>query len=147
MNWKRIIGGGLVAGLVMMVGEFGIEPLMGPYMENFFRRLGLAVPGESAMVTLAVLVVVTGIVSVWLYAAILPRYGAGIRTAVIAGTAVWGLSCLLPNIVMYAFGLYDTTLFWFASGWPLVETVVATIAGAKVYRETAALSAVAAAVR
>lgn len=60
---------------------------------------------------------------------------------------VWTLLCLLPNITLYAFGVFDTALFWFASAWPLVETVVATIAGAKVYREAPGIGAMAAVVR
>jgi len=133
MNWKRIFGGGLVAGVVYMVGEFGIEPLMGPAMENFFHRLGLSVPGESAMVALAVMMPVLGIISIWMYAAILPRYGTGARTATSVGVVVWALSCLMPNVVMYVFGLYEAKLFWFSIVWPLIESVAATIAGAKVY--------------
>ena len=135
MNWKRIIAGGLVAGVVLNIGEFAIEPLMGSAMEDFFKRLGLPVPGESAMAAFAMTAFVLGIVSVWLYAAIRPRYGAGARTAVTAGTAVWALSCLIPNIGLYAFGLFGTRLFWLSTLWPLVETVVATVTGAWVYRE------------
>ena len=135
MNWKRIVGGGVIAGLVMIVGEFAIEPLMGSFMENFFKRLGQAVPGESAMMAFAGLLIVRGIASVWLYAAIRPRFGAGWRTASLAGAMIWGLSCLFPNTAMYAFGLYDTPTYWFVLTWPLIETVASTLAGAAIYRE------------
>jgi hypothetical protein len=133
MNGMRIIGAGLVAGLVMNIGEFAIEPLMGPQMEKFFGRLGLPVPGEPAMLGLAVMVLALGITTVWLYAAVTPRFGAGIATAVIAGAVVWLLSCLLPNVVLLVFGVFDAKLFWFASLWPFVETIAAAIVGAKVY--------------
>lgn len=135
INWKRVVAGGLVAGIALNVGEFAIEPLMGPQMEVFFKRLGLPMPGEPAMAAFAVTAMLLGIVSVWLYAAIRPRYGAGPRAAVIAGVAVWALSCVFPNIAMYVFGLFDARLFWFSTLWPLVETVLATLAGAWVYRE------------
>lgn len=136
MNWKRIIGGGLLAGLVLNLGEFGIEPLMGSRTEEFFRRLGLPTPPESVMGLLAVGAFVLGIMSVWLYAAIRPRYGGGASTAAIAGVAVWALSCLLPNATMYAFGLIGSaSLFWLWTLWPLVESVGSTMAGAWVYRE------------
>ena len=36
---------------------------------------------------------------------------------------------------MYAFGLYETKMYVFVNTWPLVETVLATIAGARIYRE------------
>ena len=136
MNWKRIIGGGLLAGLILNLGEFGIEPLMGAKIEEFFRRLGLPTPPESVMALLAIGAFVLGIIAVWLYAAIRPRYGSGASTAAIAGIAVWALSCLLPNATMYAFGLIGSaSLFWLWTLWPLLESVVSTIVGAWIYRE------------
>jgi hypothetical protein len=134
LNWKRIIAGGLLNGLLLNVGEFAVEPLMGPYMQDFFNRLGLPVPGESAMLALAATAFLVGILTIWLYAAIRPLYGPGARTAVIAGVVSWAFSCALPNVAMYAFGLYGAELFWFATLFPLVETVLATLAGAWVYR-------------
>ena len=136
MNWKRVVTGGLLAGLVINLGEFGIEPMMGTQLETFFQRLGLPAPGESVMAALALSAFALGVVAIWLYAAIRPRYGAGVRTAIVAGVAVWALSCLLPNVAMFAFGLIGTArLFWLWTTWPLVETVLATVAGAWVYRE------------
>lgn len=135
INWKRVIAGGLVAGLVINIGEFAVEPLMGQQMEDFFKRLELLPPGEGAMMALAGAAFLLGIITVWLYAAIRPRYGPGARTAVIAGIAVWALSCLFPNIAMYVFGLFTTELFWFSTIGPLVEAVLASLAGAWIYRE------------
>jgi hypothetical protein len=34
---------------------------------------------------------------------------------------------------MYAYGIADAGFFWFASAWPLIETVVAVVIGAKVH--------------
>ena len=135
MNWNRVVVGGLVSGLVLNLGEFAIEPLMGPQMENFLRRLSLPVPTEGAMLALAAFAMVLGVVSVWLYAALTSRFGAGMRTAAVTGVLVWVLSCFFPNITIYFIGLFDAKMFWYASVWPLIETVLATMAGAKVYRE------------
>jgi hypothetical protein len=136
MNWKRIILGGLVAGLVLNVGEFAIEPLLGQHMETFFSRLGLPAPGESAMLAIAGGAFLLGIITVWLYAAIRPRYGPGAQTAICAGITVWLLSCLLPNVALYAFGVIGgATLFWIWTLWPLAESVIAALIGARIYRE------------
>ena len=133
MNWKRITTGGLLAGLVINVLEIALEPLMGSQMEEFFTRLRLPNPGESVMIAFALTSLVLGILTVWLYAAIEPRYGPSKGTAVRAGTVVWALSCLLPNIVLYAMGVLVGPLFWLATICPLVESILASLAGAWVY--------------
>ena len=48
---------------------------------------GAFTPGQ--MVWFDVLGIVTGVVAVRIYAAIRPRYGAGVKTAIYAGIAVW----------------------------------------------------------
>jgi hypothetical protein len=133
MDQKRIVLGGLGAALVMMVGEFAIEPAMSSTTQRFFSRLGLPVPGESAMVGLALTLLVLGYITVCLYAEFSIRSGAGVKTAALTGVLVWVLSCMLPNITLYTFGVVDTEFFLFASAWPLVETVAAAVAGAAIH--------------
>ncbi len=75
---------------------------------------------------------------VWLYAAIRPRYGAGPKTAVWAGLAVWVAGVLLPNAVfMGAAGLFPASLTVMTTAAGIVELVVATLAGAALYKEGA----------
>ena len=133
MDQKRIVLGGLGAALVMMAGEFAIEPAMSSTTERFFSRLGLPMPGESAMIGLALTLLVIGYITVCLYAEFSIRSGAGVKTAAQTGVLVWVLSCLLPNITLYTFGVVDTEFFLFANAWPLVETVVAAVIGAAIY--------------
>ena len=144
INWRRVVIAGLAVGLAINVGELAIEPLMGHQMEDFFARLKLPVPAESAMLVIGASAFALGVLTMWLYAATRPMYGGGARTASIVGLAVWALSCLFPNVAMLAFGLYTPQLFWFASLWPMVETVVATVLGARMYeRGTARVTAAA----
>ena len=133
MQLKRIIYGGLAASLVMVVGEFAIEPAMGSLTEHFFSRLGLPIPGESAMIGLVATILVVGFITVCLYAEFSVRSGAGVKTAAQTGALVWVLSCLLPNIVLLSYGVFDARFFLFATIWPLVQSVVATVIGAAVY--------------
>ena len=60
----------------------------------------LGKPGFSQMqiILFNVIGLLAGIVAIWVYAAIRPRFGAGIKTAVYRGVAAWILSTLLPNI-------------------------------------------------
>ena len=51
-----------------------------------------------------------GILAIWLYAAIRPRYGAGSKTALYAGAAVWGLGYLLGSVMPLALHLFPRRL-------------------------------------
>jgi len=92
----------------------------------------------STTVLMVVLGFVSGIASIWLYAAIRPLYGAGPGTAALAGVAAGLLAGVLPDI---GWGL--TLRLIPASVWvgdavfTLVVTVIATLLGAWVYKEPA----------
>jgi hypothetical protein len=75
-----------------------------------------------------------GIWLVWLYAAIRPRLGAGVRTAIIAGLALWvagALSSLSTTIA----GVLPSSLTVTAIVWGLFEMPIATVVGAWLYKE------------
>jgi F0F1-type ATP synthase assembly protein I len=79
----------------------------------------------------------TGLVAVWVYVAIRPRFGAGIKTAIYAGLAVWLLTTLFPNVAfMHVAHLFSDHLTLYTTLGGLVEVVFGTLAGASVYRET-----------
>lgn len=76
-----------------------------------------------------------GIMSLWLYAALRPRYGAGPGSAIIAGSVIWLLAALSAAIwvtlgVMEPRALLIPTLPY------LAIFILATLAGARVYRES-----------
>ncbi len=76
-----------------------------------------------------------GFILVWTYAAIRPRFGAGLKTAICASTLCWGLACLYPNLFFYVMNLFPRNMMVLATVWGLVETIVAGIAGAWAYTE------------
>ena len=79
---------------------------------------------------------VGGTVAVWIYVGIRPRFGAGLKTAIYAGLAVWVVGILLPNIIfMRIFGLFPSRLTLMTTLGALVETVPGAVAGAAIYKE------------
>ncbi len=89
-----------------------------------------------------------GLLAVWIYAAIRPRFGAGMRTAICAGIVTWVATSLLPNAsLMWVTGLFNNHLTLYTTAGALIELVVGTVAGAAVYREGTAEAGAAASQR
>ena len=84
INFGRVILGGLLAGIVVNISEFVLNTIvLKSEMEAGMKALGKTVPQSGGAIAVwTVLGFAIGIVSVWLYAAIRPRYGAGPATAV-----------------------------------------------------------------
>jgi len=135
INWSRVFVGGLLMGVVLVV--FGLINLF-LFKEDLAAIFeGLGRPPEPTMgqlVYIGILTFVIGIWAVWLYAAIRPRFGPGPKTAAIAGYAVWLILSLADlawgSLVGFPIGLLATILAYY-----LVVIVVATVAGAWVYKE------------
>ena len=142
INWMRVIGGGLVAGVVMNAGEAALHGgVLGEASQLLAAKYQLAATPASVVpvVTLVTMTFVLGIASVWLYAAIRPRYGTGARVAIIAGLAVWVMAHLWSGVYlgMGLGGLVDAKLAYVPVIWGLIEAPLGTLAGAWVYREAA----------
>jgi hypothetical protein len=139
INWTRVLTGGLVAGLVMNIGEAALHGgMLGADAQQLFDRYQIqALASAVPIVSLIVMTFVLGIASVWLYAAIRPRYGAGAKTAIIAGLAVWVIAHVWSGVYlgMGFLGLIPAKLAYLPIAWGLVEAPLGTLAGAWLYRE------------
>ena len=94
MNTGKVVVGGLVAGLVMNVidyvtNTYVLATQMKAEMDKLNPSLMTNMEGSNTMITWIVLDFVLGILLVWTYAAIRPRFGAGPKTAVYAGLLFW----------------------------------------------------------
>jgi hypothetical protein len=80
--------------------------------------------------------IVVGIVTIWIYAAVRPRLGPGLGTAIRVGVVVWIISVLVPNAsFMYVAKLFPKGVTLYTTLGGLVEVVVGTIVGAWLYKE------------
>jgi hypothetical protein len=98
--------------------------------------MGVAQPGMQQIAWLLSMTFVMGILIVFLYAGLRPRFGAGARTAVIAGVAVW-IVAMMGTTADTIIGILPSSLLLLAGAWSLVETVVAAVVGAWLYQESA----------
>jgi hypothetical protein len=136
INTRGIIVGGLAAGLIINISEYILnEPVLGARMTAAMAAHNLPPIGGSAIAGFVILGFVLGLVLVWVYAAIRPRFGAGPRTAAIAGVVVWFLDYFSGAIGFGALGLFSRKLILVALAWGFVEMVVAALVGARLYSE------------
>jgi ABC-type dipeptide/oligopeptide/nickel transport system permease component len=135
INVGRVILGGLLAGLVINVFEYVLNTFVWAERSNaVFARLGLAPPGMQQITWFIVLAFLFGILLVFVYAAIRPRFGASVKTALIAGLLLW-LAGLPHAISMSILGIMPSDLTIMALIAGLIELEVAAIAGARLYKE------------
>ncbi len=136
INEKRVVLGGLLAGLVinLIQGVQGFVTMAD--WQVALQSKGLPIAADLlTMVLYLVLGFLIGIVAVWLYAAVRPRLGPGPATAVKVAVAVW-LLWYLPATAGYAsFGIFPARLLVVTATGGLVNIVLATLAGAWLYRE------------
>lgn len=141
INLARVVGGGLLAGLLMNISEFVLHAVVlrpeGERLLEEWKALGIA--GDPEPVLLLWLVLATfglGLLAVWTYAAVRPRLGPGPGTAVCVGLLVWALSYLYAGVYVHAgVTVYPAKLTWLPVVWSLIEVPVATLAGSWLYRE------------
>jgi hypothetical protein len=138
INMGRVILGGLVAGIVADLLAYPVDGVMlAQRWADGLQNLGHPNFSNTQMIGFNVLGIVGGIVAIWIYAAIRPRFGAGLRTAIRAGVIVWVLGTLVPNAAfMYVGNLFGKRLTLYTTLGALVEVVVGTIVGAWLYKES-----------
>ena len=131
----RMIAAGLVAGVVINVGEFALNlGLLGTQWSLARQALGL---GEESPILYVAWGFLNGLIAAAVYAAIRPRFVPGVRTALLAGFFVWSLSSLGVALIFLAAALYPPSLVWTVTLGEFVLLPLATVIGASIYREEA----------
>ena len=143
--YKGVLRGGLIAGAVLSLSDVLLygsvlkapmqaawEAAGRPAMSDLQRTL--EVPASIF------LDFVVGIVLMWLYAAIQPRFRAGVGTAVRAGLFAWFLAALLCATLMFQgvmpFGIMNITILILLFEYPL-----AVVLGARLCMDRAVIQA------
>jgi hypothetical protein len=139
INLSRVVLGGVVAGIVANILGYLVDGvLLAPQWTAAMKVLGKGDFSTNQILAFNVLGLTYGIFAVWLYAAIRPRYGAGPKTALCAGLAVWVAGVLLPNAgLMGVTGLFPSDLTTLTTLAGAVEWAAAILAGAALYQESA----------
>jgi apolipoprotein N-acyltransferase len=136
IRWGRVLAGGLVAGLIINIGESILNvPLAGEELAQALEARNLPPVGGGAIAYFIGMCFLLGILMVWIYAAVRPRLGPGPKTAVIVALVAWFMTLVWSGGAQVAMGIMPLRLTIFGLGWGLVEFIIASVVGAKLYRE------------
>ena len=139
INGSKVVVGGLVAGIVMNVSGFLVQGmLLGKRMETEMIAVAPTLQGRGmdggSMAGRVLTQFAVGVLLVWLYAAMRPRFGAGPKTAMLAAFAVWVCGFLFYLDWLYL-GLMSPGLYAIVSIAMAITLAVAAWAGAMLYKE------------
>lgn len=139
INTGKVVAGGIAAGVVInvidfVVHSFVLQERMKAEMDAVSPSLSMAMDGTTSMVAFIVCGFVLGILLVWVYAAMRPRFGPGSGTAVKAALTVW-----LPSSIAWSSWSLAGVISWnsyaMAAVAGLVTQLIAANVGAMIYTE------------
>ena len=141
INTGKVVTGGLVAGVVANAVDFVTNTYVLAADWQAWAAAHNIDPATLTSGTVAgtwvVVDFVFGILLVWTYAAMRPRFGPGIQTAFLAGLAIY----IAPTLVVFGFtmmGMMTMAMFVKGSCAAIVSTFGAAIVGAAIYKEEGA---------
>ena len=133
INWSRLLGCGLLAGIIWIILGSLVTALLG----RDFAALPsnhLAKPTAGFILLNVLIDLLEGISILWLYAAIRPSYGPGAKAAMVASFAWWFI-VNLGDATWCSFGFFPASTVIPLMVGTLPALVLATLAGARLYKE------------
>jgi hypothetical protein len=139
INWTRLFIGGFVAAVICFFSDgFFHERVASADWKAVYDNLRIANPPEDHAVALwyfALFEIGRGFVSLFVYALMRPLFRPGPKTAALAGVVAWFAFSLTGPAQFIPLGFYSHALWLKVGAFQLVTSIVATIAGAALYKE------------
>jgi hypothetical protein len=139
INTGKVVTGGLAAGVVLAILDFLVNGLLlaganRAAMTALNPTLAEGMESSGVMIAYIVLDLVFGLLLVWTYAAMRPRFGPGPKTAVFAGLQVWCVAFLL-YLSMTIMGMWAWGYFATVSVAMVVIMLIGALVGGMLYKE------------
>ena len=134
INIGKLIVGGIAAGVVLNIGDYVINELI---LKESFAAVMTArnvAPESMNLATLVVLDFAMALLLVFTYAAIRTRFGAGPKTAIVAGLIV----VMIANVQAAYFvgmGMFTWDVWMPAAALSTGNVVIASLVGGALYSE------------
>ncbi len=139
INWGRLLIGGFIAAIIAFFSDgFLHERIVGADWKAVYDRLLISEPQHegAGVLYFAVFELGRGLVSIFVYALMRPRFGPGPKTAALAGVAAWLAFSVTGPAQFIPLGFYSNALWLKVAAFQLITSILAAIAGAALYKET-----------
>jgi|GEM_PF-1611632 len=130
---KKIIGYGLIAGIIISISALTMVPVVGNEMDTVLANRSLPPLSNTAMAYFCCISLVFGISLIFLYAILKPLFSSWVKTAVIASIIIWVLAYLINNVSLAVYGFIPVRLAIIGTVWGLLELLSAGIITSKLY--------------
>ncbi len=134
-NAVRVLLGGVLAGIIINILEVAGGMLFMAEWTEAMEDLGVREMTTGQMILHPLLALLNGILAVWLYVAFRARYGPGPKTAVRTGLTFAIIGYAIPGMAWGVMVNFPPRLLTIWIGLAVVELILATLAGAWVYKE------------
>jgi hypothetical protein len=137
INWSRLLVGGLVAAIIVFVTDALFhEHLVVADWKSVYDNLHGTHPEHDAIGVLyfAVFELGRGFIALFVYALMRPQFGPGPKTAALAGIVAWLAFSVTGPAQFIPLGFFSNALWIKTAAFQLVTSIVATIAGAALYK-------------
>ena len=138
INWGRLLLGSLIAAIIMFVTDgFIHERVVGTDWRAVYQGLQAAEPSPhgSSMVYFGIFELGRGFTAMLFYVTMRAFFGAGPKTAALAGIVGWIAFSLTGPAQFIPLGFFSTALWVKVGAIHLLTSIIATIAGAATYKE------------
>ena len=138
LNWIRIIIGGLVAAIICFLTDgFFHQSVVAADWKAVYAALGAREPNESAasMLYFAIFELGRGFIAILIYALLRQFFKPGPKTAVLAGIVAWLAFSVTGPAQFIPLEFYSHALWVKVGAYQLITSIVATIAGAAIYKD------------
>lgn len=138
INWGRLILGSLIAAFIMFVTDGFIHGTIAQAdWKAVYSGLRASEPAEHgmSMVYFAIFELGRGFTAMMFYVLMRAYFGAGPKTAMLAGIVGWIAFSLTGPVQFIPLGFFSNALWLKVGAIHLITSILATIAGAALYKD------------
>jgi len=140
INWGRFVLGCLIASIIMFFTDgFIHETIAKADWQAVYANLRAAEPEPHgfSMVYFALFEIGRGFTAIMFYVLMRSTFGAGPKTAVLAGIVGWFAFSVTGPAQFIPLGFFTNALWLKVGALHLITSIIATIAGAALYKDAA----------